>query len=97
MTPQARFQTPTAGAAGAERDESEWLRLRVGEDEVGPANHVIAKLALAIAAEHGLEDAPLHTGATREPRWPLVKTLAVLGVGCGLFWLLAIVAIGMVL
>ena len=57
----------------------------------GPANEMIARLAAAIAHE---EDFGVVPG--REPtqvRWSLAKTLTVLVVGCGLFWLISFAVI----
>jgi hypothetical protein len=53
----------------------------------GPANEMIARLAAAIAQEEDF-GGRLVVGRPEEKRWPPVKTVAVLFVGCGLFWLL---------
>jgi hypothetical protein len=58
---------------------------------MGPANEMISRLAAAIAHEEDF--GIIRAGEPTPTRWPLAKTLTVLVVGCGLFWLLFFLAI----
>ena len=57
----------------------------------GPANEMIARLAVAIAQEEDFGARP--AAELTRSRWPLAKTLTLLVVGCGLFWLLSFAVI----
>jgi len=93
MTPQRRVELPANGTTEVEADDAEEMRFRIGEDwDTGPANQIIAKLALAIASDEVAEENP-DSGV----RWSTLKTITVLLVGCGLFWLVAFTAISTIL
>lgn len=87
MTSLPQLQAPLAPTP--ESGEERLLRFRHTEDgDAGPANQVLALLALSLASEE--EAGTAGSGA----KWPLAKTVALLCAGCGLFWLLAFAAIG---